>query len=71
MSILSKIFNLVNSSSNGYHKNKHRGSSYYKKHHRSKSGFLGSMMSVFSSKSRSYSHSYKRHSRRKKYSSWS
>ncbi len=41
MSILSKIFNLVNSSSNGYHKNKHRGSSYYKKHHRSKSGFLG------------------------------
>ncbi len=30
MSILSKIFNLVNSSSNGYHKNKHRGSSYYK-----------------------------------------
>ncbi|RUT63003.1 hypothetical protein C1144_05235 [Clostridium botulinum] len=70
MSILSKIFNLVNSSSNGYHKNKHRGSSYYK-NTIDQIRIFGSMMSVFSSKSRSYSHSYKTHNRRKKYSSWS
>ncbi|WP_251861664.1 hypothetical protein [Clostridium sp. Marseille-Q2269] len=71
MSILSKIFNLVNSSSNGYNKNKHRGSNYYKRHTRSKSGFLGSMMSAFSSRKGSYSDSHKRHHPRKKYSSWS